>query len=273
MMSDRVAVAMSVYKSDSSRFFTLAIDSILSQNVSFLSVFVEVDGSVSQELRDTLISYNNLPNVYIEFHDQNMGLASRLNSIIDKVISDGTYSFVARMDSDDISSLSRFEKQINFLNSNPDISVVGSDVIEITDSGDEVYYKKMDCTHADIYENFIKKCPFNHPSVMFRASIFDEGFRYKPELMNTQDYYLWVDLLAAGKKFSNINEPLLKFRVNENFHSRRGFYKAINDVKSRVYAFQKLDVLNFSNLLHVFKLFLLRIAPSGLKKWAYRNFR
>lgn len=55
--------------------------------------------------------------------------------------------------------------------------------------------------HEKIKKNVIKKCPFNHPSVMFRNLIFEEGFRYKDSLKNTQDYYLWVDLLAAGKRF------------------------------------------------------------------------
>ncbi|MDV5059493.1 glycosyl transferase, partial [Vibrio diabolicus] len=119
----------------------------------------------------------------------------------------------------------------------------------------------------------IKRCPFNHPSVMFRMSVFEDGFRYKSELMNTQDYYLWVDLLAAGKNFANINEPLLMFRINESFHSRRGFKKAMNDLNSRIYAFKKLDVLNLSNIIHTISLFLLRIAPTSIKKWAYKTLR
>lgn len=271
-MAESIAVALSVYKTDKLIFLKEAIDSILIQNVDF-KLFIEVDGYVYDDVYIFLSGLSSYKNVVISFNKENLGLATRLNEIIDKAIIHGGFTYLARMDADDISHSSRFIEQVSFLNQNEKIDVVGSDIIEISESGDEVFYKEMDNSHNVMYERIIKKCPFNHPTVMFRMSLFEEGFRYKPELMNTQDYYLWVDLLYANKIFSNINKPLLYFRVNKDFHSRRGVNKAINDFKSRLYAFKKLNNHSLSNYFHVVALLLLRVSPVSLKKIIYKKLR
>lgn len=274
MSNTYVAIALSVYKSDQPEHLKLCIDSMLNQSYRWTHIFVQVDGLVSDECYQLLSDYGNNERVFITYHNSNEGLATRLNNIIDSVVNSGMYNYIARMDADDISFQDRISKQVVFLEDNPEVSVVGTDLIEINDTGEELFHKNMNYTHAEIEKNVIKKCPFNHPTVMFRTSIFEDGtLRYKSELKNTQDYYLWVDLLVAGCKFANIDEPLLYFRVNDNFHSRRGWEKAINDFRSRVYAFKKLNVSTPSNILHTGLLFLLRIAPKSLKLLAYRHLR
>lgn len=270
-MSKSTAVILCVYCHDNLEDFKVAIDSILNQTLP-CDLYIYRDGPVGEKLQNLLDVLSNYPSIFILSYEDNYGLAYGLNCLIDMTLRN-EYKFIARMDSDDISEPRRLEKQVDFLDRNPNISVVGSDVIEINSNGEEKFYKKMDCCHDDMSKKIIKKCPFNHPSVMFRATVFEEGYRYKSYLKNTQDYYLWVDLLAAGKKFSNINEPLLKFRVNDSFHSRRGLKKAFNDFKSRHYAFNKLNVLTIGNVIHVLLLLLLRLSPKFIKKLAYNILR
>jgi len=272
-LKDKIAVAMSVYKNDSSAHLEIAIQSLMNQTYRYFDLFIEVDGTVSDAIKSVLDKFGNVDNVFVNFNEYNEGLATRLNQIIDNVMKKKCYVYIARMDADDISHELRFEKQVAFLLENSEISVVGSDVLEVSDDGVELFYKKMDSKHAEMLKNIIKKCPFNHPSVMFRTSVFEHGVRYKSELDNTQDYYLWVDLLTLNRKFANINEPLLKFRVNNTFHSRRGLKKAMNDLNSRLYAFKKLKVCTLSNILHTCLLFLLRMSPSFIKSFAYNRFR
>lgn len=270
---NKIAVALSIYKSDTLKYLQESINSILNQTYGNFDLYIKVDGDVSDDISHFLKKLEDNGNVFIDYYSDNKGLAFRLNQIIDEVVEKGIYDFVARMDADDISELNRFQTQIDFFQEHHAVDVLGSDVIEIDEYGNEFFYKRMDCDYAEIKEKIIKKCPFNHPSVMFKIDIFNEGFRYNSALKNTQDYYLWVDLLSAGKIFSNVNKPLLKFRVNESFHSRRGLKKAINDVKSRLYAFQKLDVFSFNNIIHVINLFILRVSPSKIKKIAYKYLR
>ncbi|MFL1808995.1 glycosyltransferase [Plesiomonas shigelloides] len=272
-MNRNIAVAMSVYKSDSANHVDLAIKSILNQSLKDFHLYIEVDGTIDKSLSDLLKRYDTFKSITVNFNKSNKGLAYRLNQVIDKALETGRFNYIARMDADDISAVDRFHTQVEFLESNPDISVVGSDVIEIDDNGTEIFYKKMDSNHIDLLSNVIKKCPLNHPSVMFRIEVFNECYRYQTELKNTQDYYLWIDLLASGKKLANINKPLLYFRVNNNFHSRRGFNKAMNDLRSRFYAFNKLHNISLSNIIHVILLFGLRLSPNPLKKFAYKVMR
>lgn len=274
-MEKKVAVISSVYKSDTFTFLKQAIQSLLDQTYTNLDIFIQVDGWVPDDVNQLLIDYNNHEKIHVFFHDENKGLATRLNCSINHIVDLGCYDYIARMDADDISCSNRIQIQVDFLNKNKNVDVVGSDVIEISENGQELFYKKMDSDHDVLKKRIIKKCPFNHPSVMFRIDVFDEGFRYNSSLMNTQDYYLWVDLLFAGKRFSNINEPLLMFRVNKDFHTRRGLKKAMNDLNSRLYAFKKLNVVNFGNVVHTLFLFLflLRLSPSIVKKTAYKILR
>ncbi|MEZ8116411.1 glycosyltransferase [Vibrio splendidus] len=272
--SQKIAVALCIYKNDKLDFVKLSIDSILSQESCDFDLLIQVDGLVEPSVYDYLQSIKDISNIFIFFNSNNMGLAYRLNQIIEYSISPKVYGFIARMDADDIAMPNRLKTQVDFLNENEDISVVGSDVMEISESGHNIFYKKMESNSELISKNIIRKCPLNHPSVMFRISIFcDSDLRYKPDLMNTQDYYLWVDIINRGFNISNINQPLLKFRVDNKFHSRRGLSKSINEFKSRMYAMNKLDCYTFSNILHTFLLLGLRLSPSFLKKFAYSKLR
>ncbi|MGR5488053.1 glycosyltransferase [Vibrio alfacsensis] len=267
-----IGVIMSVYKSDKAEFIKLSLDSMLHQDNVNVNIYLHIDGPVSSSINLLVDEYEKLSNVNVTRHEQNLGLATRLNQSVEQALADNV-DFIARMDADDISFSDRFYHQVKYFELNPDVSVLGTSVIEINSLGEEIFYKSMVTDHKTLSENIIKKCPFNHPTVMFRTTIFEEGFRYKEKLINTQDYYLWVDLLANGKRFGNINEPLLYFRIDESFHSRRGFDKALNDCRSRLYAFKKLNNMSCSNLLHVVKLFLLRVAPKPIKLLAYKYFR
>ncbi|ADT85356.1 glycosyltransferase [Vibrio furnissii] len=270
----KIAVAISIYKNDNLDYFKLAIESILNQSYDYFDIYIQVDGYVNEDLKDYLLSLSNVENIFVYFNSDNKGLATRLNQIIDLVYKKDSYRFIARMDADDISALDRFASQVDYLNHNVSVSVVGSDVIEIDSEGREIFYKKMPIEQSVILKNIIKRCPLNHPSVMFNLSHFTKNeLKYDSRLKNTQDYYLWVDLLSLGKVFSNINRPLLMFRVDDNFHSRRGLSKAFNDLKSRIYAFKKLKNINVSNLIHVILLFMLRVSPVFVKKFIYGTFR
>lgn len=268
-----VAVAMSVYKSDKLSFLVQAVNSILEQDYENFHMYIEVDGVVYSDVKAYL---NDLDpaRVTITFHHENKGLATRLNQAVDKILRKGHFSYIARMDSDDISDLSRFKEQVEFLSKNRDIYVVGTDVIEIDNENNQIHYKAMESDSDKIRSNIIKKCPVNHPSVMFRVEFFEKFYlRYQDDLMNTQDYYLWVDALYKGLKFSNVNKPLLKFRIDENFHKRRGLKKSLNEFNSRLYAMKKLSIFSLGNVTHTIMLFSLRLSPEPIKKLAYKYMR
>lgn len=269
----KVAVAMSVYKSDKLSYLVQAVNSILEQEYEYYHIYIEVDGIVSSDVKAYLNSLDSAQ-VTITFHRKNKGLATRLNQAIEKILQSGQFSYIARMDSDDISDSSRFREQVNFLSKNQDVYVLGTDVIEIDNENSPIYRKHMESDSDKIRHNIIKKCPVNHPSVMFRVELFKKfKLRYQDNLMNTQDYYLWVDVIDKGLKISNLNIPLLRFRIDENFHKRRGLKKSMNEFNSRVYAMKKLSIFSLGNVVHTVLLLSLRLSPEPIKKLAYRYMR
>ncbi|EOW3939360.1 glycosyltransferase [Vibrio parahaemolyticus] len=268
-----IAVAMSVYKSDKLSYLVESVNSILEQEYEAFHIYIEVDGTISPDVKSYLNSLDPKKTT-ITFHQENKGLATRLNQAIDKILQSGQFSYIARMDSDDISDRSRFREQVDFLSQNRDIYVLGTDVIEIDNENNPVHHKYMESNSDKIKNNIIKKCPVNHPSVMFRVEFFHKfKLRYKDNLMNTQDYYLWVDAIDKGLKISNLNKPLLKFRIDENFHKRRGLKKSINEFNSRFYAMKKLSMFSLGNVLHTILLLSLRLSPEPIKKFAYKYMR
>lgn len=272
--SYKIAVAMSVYKSDVKNYVVESVNSILSQTYKNFHLYIEVDGGVDSDVERFLCSLSNQSNVSVSFNDKNKGLAYRLNCIIDKSLQQGGFDYLARMDADDISEPNRFELQVKFLTENPNVYIVGSDVVEIDNQGNSIFYKRMIPDNKTLVNKVIKRCPFNHPTVMFRMDVFSRyNLRYKPELMNTQDYYLWVDVIYNKLSLANINSPLLKFRIDQSFHRRRGLKKSLNECKSRFYAMNKLSIMTPSNVVHTILLFMLRLSPEYIKRVAYKYMR
>lgn len=273
-MSDKkktIAVIAAVYDGDDAGIFKKAMDSIFLQTYHDYDVYLYVDAVKNEDLIKAISIYQAKTNFFTFYGEERKGLAFGLNYLLDK-IKKINYGYIARMDSDDISREERFKSQVEFLENNRDVSVVGTNCIEIDGDGNELFHKMMPENHNDIISTVVKRSPFIHPTVMFRGDLI-AVLEYNNNLMNTQDYYLWIDLLSKGYKFHNIQYPHLYFRVNEGFYNRRGLSKVLNEVKSRLYAIHKLDQRYFKSYAYVVGLIMLRLAPVSIKKYCYKRFR
>ncbi len=269
----RVAVIQSVYHKDDKDWFERSVNSILAQTQVDVNLFLAVDGVVSKELKDKICAFEkDEARVKVFWFGESCGLACRLNALIDEVLKHD-FEYIARMDSDDISFSDRFHKQIEFLRNNDDVDVCGTAVIEVNESEVKNCIKYVEVDHDILVRDIIKTCPFNHPTVMFRSHVFMSGLRYNSSLRNTQDYYLWVDLIKNGFMLGNVREPLLFFRVCRDFYKRRGISKVYNDVASRIYAMDMLNKHGVISYMHIFSLCILRLLPYPLNYWVYKNFR
>lgn len=269
--SQTIAVLMSVYNNDDVKGLDAAIESIKCQTYKDIDIYIYCDGIVEPELLRILKDNETNGHAMVYYSTNNNGLAYALNFLIN-IIKNINYGFIARMDADDISAPERFSEQVNFLNNNPHISVLGTNCLEINETGDVIFEKKMPEQHHQIERFIIKRSPLIHPTVMFRGGII-EKLNYDTKLMNTQDYYLWVDLLADGVRFHNLQQNLLYFRVSNSFYKRRGVRKIINEVSGRFYAMRKLKQLNIKNIFYVAILICIRLSPELIKKFCYRKLR
>lgn len=276
MLSDKqknVAVIMTVYKNDSLSFLKEALNSMIEQSYSLQDIYVGVDGPVPSPVKDFLLSHENSENISVIFFDENRGLASALNSLIDTILDKGIYSYVARMDSDDISRPLRITKQVEFLEEHRDIDVCGTSCREFGATF-ALNEKHLPLTPHLLLDFSITHCPFIHPSVMFRCSVFESGFRYPVHTALTEDMALWFILLNNGYKFSNINEILIDFRLNENTLLRRtGWSKAVSEFNIRIKNMFSLRKVSLKNITLITSRLVFHILPIFIMKYVYKNMR
>ncbi|MEG1951664.1 MAG: glycosyltransferase [Bacteroidales bacterium] len=90
----------------------------------------------------------------------NQGISAALNRGIQAC----SYSYIARMDADDIAKPHRFEKQIAFLKSHPEVDILRSNIDEFLDEETHIVSQiQIPISHADICKTIKRRCPFNHP--------------------------------------------------------------------------------------------------------------
>ena len=200
----KVTVLMPVYNGE--KYLRQAIDSILSQTFSDFNFLIIDDGS-SDKSREIIQSYQDtFPKVKLLSNPQNIGLMASLNKGIKEIGS----TYIARMDADDVAFPCRLEKQIQFLEEHPNISVLGTNMIVVDENLNFLEKQCLPSKSLQIKWNLYFGCCIAHPTVMMRRSIlFDIGV-YNENFKNTEaeDYELW---LRATKKyeFYNLVQPLL----------------------------------------------------------------
>ncbi|WP_416456125.1 glycosyltransferase [Saccharophagus degradans] len=273
--SNKVGVLMSVMGQENVTYCESAIASVLEQDFQGeVVLYLVVDGMPSGGIKDLFDKLAGRPDVVVLYSDgSRLGLAARLNQLIDLALMDREIAYLARMDSDDFSLPSRFERQVQYLLANPTVDVVGTGVIEVDANDRELSYKVMDESDELLKKHIVRKCPFNHPTVMFRRRVFDDGARYDCSLMNTQDYYLWVELCAKEYVFANLPDLLLRLRIGNNFYKKRGWRKALNDFRAKLFAMRRLKKTGLVNCFYAFSILLLRLSPRWLQVFAYRYLR
>lgn len=263
---------MCIYKNDKIDYLRSAINSTIKPHELNIHLYIFVDGPVSNDIKTYLNNIELNHNISIHYSSSNVGLAAGLNYLIDNKVPLERYEYIARMDADDINHEDRFQEQLRIFETK-NVDVVGCECIEIDENGSHLFYKNMPTTHDEIINQIIKRCPFIHPSVMFKSDVFKKGFRYNPNLKNTQDYYLWVDLASNGFKFYNISKPLIYFRTDQDFFKRRSTKKLINELKGRLIAMNSLNLYSTKNLLYIAGFLVLRLSPEFIAKFAYKKLR
>lgn len=213
---------MSVYKGDDACYLDRALTSIFDdQTVKPDEIVVVFDGPLTDKLYDALNKFKKGKEGTVFYYPlkENRGLGETLK--IGTEYCTGDYIF--RMDSDDISHPQRFEKQISYIESNPQIDVLGTDIAEFYTSPEEGNLRVRSCPmdQVEIIKMAKRRNPMNHVSVCIRKEALQKCGGYE-SLLLLEDYYLWLKMIVAGCVLSNMNESLVYVRIGNGFHSKRG---------------------------------------------------
>lgn len=241
-----------------------AIDSILAQTYENWEFILCDDGSkddtwaIAEEYRskdpDRFVLLKN---------EKNMGLNHTLN----RCLSVATGDYIARMDGDDISLPTRFEKQAAFLDAHPEYAIVSTPMIFFDESGEWGRSKAIEIPQI---RDFVYHAPFHcHAPCMIRREAFLDvkGYTEDKRLLRYEDCDLWYKLYSKGYRGYNLQEHLYMMRDDQNAFSRRTFSSRMRAVYVQWRGFRMIHMpLRYYPRLIVsfLKSTALAIMPKGL---------
>lgn len=209
-----VTVLMSVYNGQ--KYLREAIESTLNQTFGDFEFLIINDAS-SDNSREIILSYPD-SRIHLVDNPENIGLTRSLNKGLE--LARGEY--IARMDADDVSIPERLEKQVRFMEENPDIAVLGS-WAWVIDENNRITAELRTLTDFDtLFIEIFFSNPLVHSSTLMRTAFIKKIGGYDEKFERTQDYDLWVRVLANGGKVLNVPEFLIKYRNHlENISTKK----------------------------------------------------
>lgn len=270
----KLAVIQSVYKNDKPDYLIQALDSIFNQTYKDFTLFLGVDGPISDDLRCLIESVRD-KRLRVIYYRENRGLAFVLNDLLAVLMNEG-FEYIARMDSDDIAVANRFEKQLAYLHLHHEVDVIGGAVNEINERGeDRGRVIRYPCEPEGCYAFFSKRNPIAHPTALFRRRFFEKTNCFYPtDFVRNEDTRLWHEGFKHGCIIANITDVLLNFRMtNDMFKQRRNGHKfAKSQLKLRWIIAKDLNY-GFMSYVYAHVMYLLMVSPSWLLKLAYKFMR
>lgn len=235
----KVSVVMTVY--NGGEYLSESIKSILNQTLNDFEFIIINDGS-NDSTKEIIKSFKDSRIKYVE-NLENLGIVDSANIGIN--LSIGKY--IARMDSDDISSMNRLEIQYNFLEENTHIFLVASSFSYVKETGEVMSNYIKELNSEDVKKMFPKENPIHQPTVMFRN---EANIYYRKKAIYCEDRDLWFRLSQLDKKFYVLPDVLLQYRVHSSSVSnskKRIQDRMIKVVNKWYYEREKIGVDSYDN--------------------------
>jgi len=209
-----VSVIMPAYNAE--KFIGEAIESILNQTFKDFE-FIILDDCSKDKTWEIIKDYAKKDERIVAVkNEKNLKISATLNKGI--LLARGKY--ISRMDADDWSYPQRFEKQINYLEGNSAVVLLGS-VIEVADSTMRVLnLRRYPLDDTSIRSTLLKYSTFAHPSVTYRREEAVKCGMYNTNLYDSEDYDFYFRIGNFGK-FANYPEILLKLRTHKESVSQK----------------------------------------------------
>lgn len=257
---------MSIWYKEKPKNLIECLESLKRQTRRADEIVLIEDGLIPQNLKNIIDSYLKILNIKRYSLKKNLGLDKALNYGLNKC----AYDLVARMDTDDICSDDRFEKQVEYMASN-NVKISATYYAFFDDSTGHII---SDHKPKKIYTNTCQDIklinPIAHSSVMFSKSAILSLGGY-PSFRNSQDYALWANCLVNKLKIHIIPEMLIRIRGSSI--SRRNFRYFLNELKILRYH-KKIGFINsFQFLRNAIIRFFGRLLPIRIKILALKMFK
>lgn len=267
----KFSVLMPVYHKENPIFFKQALESIMQQTLMPDEIVIVKDGALTKELDNIIknysLNYNDLFNIITLA--QNVGPGKARNAGLQAC----KYNYIALMDSDDIANLTRFEKQIGYLEKHPEIDCLGSNVTEFEGNQENIISKKVvPITHEEIFKFGKWRSPMNNMTIIYKKDKVLEVGGYNSFNFG-EDYLLFAKMLNVGMLFHNLEDCLVNARSGQRMLDKRVGWDKIKQEFLLFYEFKKMGYINsYQFVRNVSLKFLLRIIPNWLRSYIYKRF-
>jgi len=256
----RISVLMGVYNCAST--LREALDSLYAQTYKDFNIILCNDGSVDETFKIAEEYARRYSNIMLISNEENKGLNYTLNRCLEYADTE----FCARMDGDDISLPTRFEKEIKFLDEHQEYAIVSCPMMYFDDAG--VFLTGKENGEPEI-NSYVKGTFFCHAPCMVRTEAYKKvgGYSVSPRLIRVEDYHLWAKMYAAGYRGYNLPECLYKMRDDRNAKRRRTWQARKNEMYVK-YVGAKMLNIPWYYMIYILKPLLAYLAPN----WLYTLF-
>ncbi len=259
-----ITVLMGIY--NCAETLSEALDSLLNQTYTGWKCVLCDDGSSDNTKAIALEYQTKYPAHFIVIeNEKNMGLNFTLNHCLEYADTE----FVARMDGDDISLPERFEKEREFLLSNPEFDIVSTPMIQFDETGD---FRTGTAIENPTKEQVVMRSCICHAPCMIRTKAIKAvgGYTVADSVLRVEDVDLWIKLYANGSLCHNLSEPLYKMRDDRNAISRRKYKYRINSTRVRLNGCKKMN-LGVKYKLKCFKPMIIGLVPKPIYSYLHRK--
>jgi hypothetical protein len=198
----KVTVLMPVY--NGGRFLRKALDSVLTQTFTDFELLVVYDES-ADETATILESYSD-PRIQVVTNERHLGVAGSRR----RGLNCARGEYIACIDADDIALPERLQKQVNYLDSHPDVGMVASSCVIIDEDGRPTCGSTQALTPEQIYYTLaFYNCIFHCSVTLRKALVLSLGGYGSTNV--AEDYDLWARI-ARRAKIVQLDETLAQWR-------------------------------------------------------------
>ena len=262
------SVLMTVYDKEKPYNLRKSLLTSYQQTIKPTEIILVCDGELTQELYDEIERIKSeIPILKVYQLDTNVGSGPASRFGVEKCNTE----LIARMDSDDYSVETRFEKQIKAFEENPNLVMVGTNILE--KNTEFTALKTVPKKTEEIREYSKFRNPFNNPSSMMKKEYILKVGNYR-KFRYLEDYDLTMRLIHDNptKDFLNIQEPLVIMQTNNSSYLRRGGLLYVKTEFFLQVDFYRRGYISKVELCrNIFIRNIVRVMPNSMRKLIYKK--
>lgn len=261
-----VSVIIPVYNAE--KFIDEAIESVLNQTYTNFELILIEDASTDRTT-EKLKKYKD-KRIHIYENEVNRGISYSTNKGI--TVSNGKY--IALMDDDDVMEKERLFLEVEFLERNIHIDIVGGRTTYIAENGNLIDYSGIPRNNPKYIKAMllIKCLDFMNGTAMIRKEFIEKNnLKYDDNCFGMQDFKFYIDSSKVGN-ISSIENFCLKHRIHEHNETTRNFKIYENQRRIKYAELQKYSLersgyfLNEMDIRLINKVFAERYGKCESKK-------